>query len=113
LDKIPSASIIFVAGNGDLSFCPPSFTRKIIAAIKEHKSRQRRTFYLQSKRPAYFRQFLRSLPDNVILLTTLETNRDAGYRAISKAPLPSQRYRQFKSLDYGRKGGHHRAGNGL
>jgi hypothetical protein len=53
LDKIPSASIIFVAGNGDLSFCPPSFTRKIIAAIKEHKSRQRRTFYLQSKRPAY------------------------------------------------------------
>jgi hypothetical protein len=40
----------------------------------------------------------------VILLTTLETNKDQGYHAISKAPPPSRRFAQFKSLDYARKG---------
>jgi hypothetical protein len=39
----------------------------------------------------------------VILLTTLETNRDEGYGDISKAPPPSERYRQFKALKYPRK----------
>ena len=59
--------------------------------------------YFQSKKPSCFAPFLADFPENVILLTTLETNRDEGYRAFSKAPLPSERYRQFKSLDYPRK----------
>ena len=37
------------------------------------------------------------------MLTTLETNRDQGYRKVSKAPRPSVRYEQFKALDYPRK----------
>jgi len=89
LDKIPSASIIFVCGNADISFCPPQFTRKIIDAVKQHKSRKEKTFYFQSKSPSYFEQFLPLFPSNVILLTTLETNRDAGYETVSKAPPPS------------------------
>lgn len=103
LRPIPSASIIFVCGNADISFCPPKFTRKIIDAVVEHTSRKEKTFYFQSKRPAYFEPFLPLFPDNVILLTTLETNRDAGYKAVSKAPPPSERYRQFKKLKYPRK----------
>ena len=102
LGKIPSASIIFVAGNGDIPFCPPSFTRKIIEAVAQHNSKKK-TFYFQSKRPEYFEQFLPLFPENVILLTTLETNLDAGYEAVSKAPPPSERYRQFKKLKYPRK----------
>ena len=39
----------------------------------------------------------------MILLTTLETNLDAGYKAVSKAPPPTERYRQFKNLKYPRK----------
>jgi hypothetical protein len=39
----------------------------------------------------------------VVLLTTLETNRDAGYSEFSNAPSPSERYRQFLDLDYPRK----------
>ena len=39
----------------------------------------------------------------MLLLTTLETNRDAGYDEVSKAPLPTVRYEQFKALDYARK----------
>jgi hypothetical protein len=104
LGRIPSAQIIFVCGNADISFCPPEFTQRIIERIVEHNTRAPyKTYYLQSKQPAYCEPFLEEFPDNVILLTTLETNRDAGYGAISKAPLPSERYRQFKALDYPRK----------
>ena len=104
LHKIPSAPIIFVCGNADLSFCPPDFTRRIVQRIVEHNARAPyKTYYLQSKRPACFEPFLADLPGNVILLTTLETNRDQGYRKVSKAPPPSKRYRQFRALDYPRK----------
>ena len=101
LDKIPNSKIVFVCGNGDLCFCPPDYTRKILAAIATH-SRPDQVFYLQSKRPAYFRQFL-PLPSNIILVTTLETNRDDGYETVSKAPVPSVRFGQFMSLLHERK----------
>jgi protein gp37 len=100
LNKIPSAGTVFTCGNGDISFCRPEFARQIIEAIKQ---RPKKTFYLQSKRPAYFQQFLKELPSNVIILTTLETNRDEGYREVSKAPAPSIRYHQIKNLSYPRK----------
>ena len=104
LKSIPAANTIFVAGNADISFCPPEFTRKIISRIKLHNERcPDKTFYFQSKQPGHFAQFLSEFPPNVILLTTLETNRDAGYGDVAKAPLPSERYRQFRALDYSRK----------
>ena len=102
LKTIPTAEIVFVCGNADISFCEPAFTRRIIDRIKEHSERcPGKTFYFQSKRPSYFAQFLSEFPGNVILLTTLETNRDEP--PVSKAPAPSERYRQFKALDYPRK----------
>jgi len=102
LKTIPSKEIVFVCGDADISFCEPAFTRRIIDRIKQHSKRcPHKTFYFQSKRPSYFAQFLPEFPENVILLTTLETNRDQP--AVSKAPVPSERYRQFKSLDYPRK----------
>ncbi|NLX23994.1 MAG: hypothetical protein GXY55_20275 [Phycisphaerae bacterium] len=104
LAKIPSAEIIFVCGNADVAFCPPDFLSKIIKRIVEQNARTpHRTYFLQSKRPVCFEPFLTDLPQNVILLTTLETNRDKGYEAVSKAPPPSVRYEQFKALEYGRK----------
>jgi hypothetical protein len=104
LDKIPSAAVVFVCGNADISFCDPDFTRKIIERIVQHNIRcPEKTYFFQSKSPSCFEPFLREFPANVILLTTLETNRDQDYAAISKAPLPSERYRQFKALDYPRK----------
>jgi uncharacterized Fe-S cluster-containing radical SAM superfamily protein len=105
LKRIPNSEIIFVAGDGDLSFCNPDYTRKIIDRIKEHnkRCRNKKIFYFQSKNPKYFEQFLKEFPDNVVLLTTLETNRDENYESISKAPKPSQRYRDFLALNYPRK----------
>ena len=79
-DKIPSAETVFVCGNSDISFCDPDFTRRIINAIKTRNVRRPdKTYFFQSKKPKYFEQFLEDFPENVILLTTLETNRDEGY----------------------------------
>jgi hypothetical protein len=66
---------------------------------------QERTFYLQSKNPACFEIVISHLDGlkNVILLTTLETNRDEGYDKISKAPPPSIRARDFAVLEWPRK----------
>jgi protein gp37 len=77
LKRIPSARIVFVCGNADISFCPDNFTLKILEHIVDHNKRApHKTYYFQSKRPAYCEPFLSKFPDNVILLTTLETNRD-------------------------------------
>jgi len=101
LNRIPNKQTIFVCGNGDLSFCDPAFTWKIIESINK-KARPGQEFYLQSKQPEYFKQFL-PLNDIYIIVTTLETNRDSGYDAISKAPAPSERFKQFAKLNHTRK----------
>jgi hypothetical protein len=104
LDKIPASKSVFIAGNGDISFCKPVDTGAIIQAIRLNLFKHPdKIFYLQSKRPEYFKQFLKMLPDNVKLVTTLETNRDKGYNKISKAPKPSIRYKQFLDLKWPHK----------
>jgi hypothetical protein len=104
LEDIPNEKTVFVSGNSDISFAKPTYTRKIIAQIDQRNAEHpEQTYYLQSKKPQYFGQFLDILPFNVILVTTLETNRDGGYRDISNAPLPPERYGQFRALDYPRK----------
>ena len=104
--RIPSAPIVFVCGTGDIVFCPEWYVRKIFKAIDEHKPRKKKTYYFQSKNPIVFNKYLdwfNENQDKVILLTTLETNRDEGYNKISKAPLPSKRFKDFYELDYPRK----------
>lgn len=102
LEKFPSAKKIFVAGNGDICFCSEKFTREIIKVISNKKYKDK-VFYFQSKRPQYFEKFLDILPENVVLITTLETNRIENYENISKAPNPVQRYSQFLKLDFPNK----------
>lgn len=110
LDRMPPGqNTVFVCSSGDISFCHPEYTREIIAAIRRDAEKNPdRDYYLQSKRPEYFEQFLdeypdKALPQNAILVTTLETNRDEGYEDFSKAPPPSQRWSQFYLLDWPRK----------
>jgi hypothetical protein len=104
LFKIPNSEIVFVCGVGDISFCPPKFTWEIVRAVMWHSlTHPNTTYYLQSKRPEYFEQFIPGLPNCIILGTTLETNRTQGYREVSLAPLPRERYRQFTALDHPRK----------
>jgi hypothetical protein len=98
--KMPNAETVFVCGNGDISFCSKEYTESIIERVARYPQK---TFYFQSKQPGYFSPFITQFPSNVILVTTLETNRNEGYKAISKAPIPSKRCEQFRRLDYPRK----------
>lgn len=107
LRKIPSAENVFVIGTGDISFCIESFTRMIFEAIDNHKPRIEKTYFFQSKDPQCFNKYLNWFKENqdkVVLLTTLETNRDEWYwHNISKAPPPTARMLDFLILDYPRK----------
>jgi len=105
LGRVPSSEIVFACGNGDIAFADPAYVRRVIDAIaaRNGRSRKEQVFYLQSKRPECLAPHVDALPDNVILVTTLETNRDEGYDGISKAPPPSERFRQFLALDWPRK----------
>ncbi len=104
--KIPSAPIVFVDGTGDITFCKYSYMRKTFKVIEKHRPQMDKTYYFQSKNPVCFTPYLDWFLENqdiVILVTTLETNRDAGYREISQAPLPTARFNDFYDLDYPRK----------
>jgi len=104
LKRIPSSKIVFVCGCGDISWYSLKFVNKIVDRIKEHNRKcPDKIYYFQSKDPSFFRHFSDRLPDNCILLTTIETNRDNNYRKFSKAPIPSMRFKEFLNLDYPRK----------
>jgi hypothetical protein len=102
LDRMRSDRVLFVVDAGDISFCDRAFADKIIGVMREDKKRDR-VFLLQSKNPAYFANLLSGLPRNVVLMTTLETNRNVGYSEVSKAPLPSHRFQDFLQLAWPRK----------
>jgi hypothetical protein len=102
LDRLASDRVIFVLSNGDISFCDPIFVDEIVEVMRKDR-RSNRVFLLQSKNPACFTDLLDGLPHNVVLMTTLETNRDSKYSEVSKAPLPSQRFRDFLQLAWDRK----------
>jgi len=103
---IPSSPIVFVYGTGDIRFYDPSSVRSTFEIIDKHKPRMKKTYYFQSKDPKCFNKYLdwfNANQDKVILLTTLETNRNLNYREISKAPYPILRFKNFYNLDYPRK----------
>jgi len=86
---------IFACSSGDVAFCRTEYLREIVARMRRERDR---TFMLQSKDPRTFNRV--TFPGNVILGTTLETNRDRGYEAISRAPKPSRRYLDFLTVKH-------------
>jgi hypothetical protein len=62
-----------------------------------------RVWFVQSKNPKCLEKYLNFMPENTYLATTLETNRDEGYGRISKAPKPSQRYKDLLALNWDKK----------
>jgi len=89
---------IFTCSSGDIAFCNTASLGKIIDRIRTEPNK---IFLLQSKWPLTFRRF--TFPKNVILGTTLETNRDDLYKGISKAPKPSLRYTTFLDVKHSLK----------
>ena len=106
LNRIPSSPIVFVCGTGDLACFDYKYVWRIFRAIDNHKPKMEKTYYFQSKNPFCFERYLPWFDEHehdVILLTTLETNSDEGYKEISQAPLPTKRFWDFYNLKYPRK----------
>lgn len=95
LPKTRYGEFIFTCSSGDIAFCPNDYLEEIVARIKQEPHK---TFLAQSKNPRTFNRV--QFPDNVILGITLETNRDDLYEGISKAPKPSERYRDFLEVQH-------------
>lgn len=102
---------IWLNASSDISNIEISMMKKILWLIEYYSDR---TFFIQTKDPSFYVMLEQNekiiFPDNLILGITLETNRDdlyiqdpqkLGY--ISKAPLPSQRYKAFQQVKHLRK----------
>ena len=99
LPKTKKGEFIFVCSNGDISFCPTPYLKQILKRIEEKPDR---TFLLQSKNPITFNR-IKSIPPNLILGTTIETNRDALASKVSKAPIVSKRFEDFLKVKHHKK----------
>ena len=95
LPKTRYIQFIFTCSSGDIAFCRIDYLEEIIARIQSDPDR---TFLIQSKNPKTFKRVI--FPKNVILGTTLETNKDELCEGISKAPKPSQRYKDFLEVNH-------------
>jgi len=103
---------IFLCANGDIAFANAGVWYPMLAMVKENKDK---TFLLQSKNPAVFKAWEKKLPDNLIIGTTIETNRikiaeltmkmmipneRLLYNNISKAPHPYNRIYDFARVQH-------------
>ena len=95
LPKTRYMQFIFTCSNGDIAFCSTDYLDRIVTTIK---GKPDRTFLIQSKNPKTFNRV--SFPDNVILGTTIETNRDKLCKAVATAPPPSKRYKDFLKVKH-------------
>jgi hypothetical protein len=89
---------IWACSSSDIFWAEPDWINAILDRIR---TRMDRTFFFQTKDPRVFTAY--DFPSNVMLGITLETNSDLSYDRISKAPLPTVRYRQFADLDCNNK----------
>ena len=86
---------IFTCASGDIAYCSTDFLVAIAARMKQQLNT---TFLVQSKAPATFARIQWSR--NVILGTTIETNRDALAATVSSAPPPSKRFHDLAIIDH-------------
>lgn len=99
--RFKPGQFIFVAYMGDIAFA----TREHILGILQHIRQFPTTdFLIQSKNPKKFYDWRVgwgiTLPPNVYLGTTIETNRDYG---LSKAPPPVERFRYLAGYPHNHK----------
>lgn len=88
---------IFVAYMGDISFATPYEVNLILNRITQFPETK---FLLCTKNPSYYHHWQLSLPHNIYLGTTIETNRQ---HFISKAPTPLNRYRDLEAYPHPHK----------
>lgn len=97
--KFKQGETVFVCSMGDISFATMDTFTGILDVIS---NQPKTTFYIQSKDPIYFSDYLKrfgcSIGDNVVLGTTIETNRNTT--KYSNAPIPTYRYEAMKAINH-------------
>ncbi len=91
--KTKGDEFLTIGLTGDLSFASDTTMQAIIHYCSLWSDR---TFLIQSKDPSIFPVY--KFPENVILGTTIETNKQSD--KYSKAPHPYLRYREMKELNH-------------
>ncbi len=101
-----NGGVVFVSDMGDLfsTGVPDEWILQVIEHIKKFPN----TYFLfLTKNPRRYHDFIDKFPENAILGATIETNKDDLYLnykpRISNAPLPSERYKAMRDLDWGLK----------
>lgn len=102
--KFEEGDFVFVSDMGDLfgNFTPKEWILRVLDHVKKFP----KTYFLfLTKNPSRYVNFIEDFPDNVIVGTTIETNKDDLYldNKISSAPIPSLRYESFKKLEWNKK----------
>jgi DNA repair photolyase len=90
---------IFVQDMGDLfaENVPSEFILTILNHLKKY---QKNTYLFQTKNPKRFLEFESDFPDNIILGTTIETNKQEILNKISKAPSIEERKYWMKMVGF-------------
>lgn len=101
-EKFHAGEVVFVAPAGDISFMlREAYQIDILNTIRKYPDT---TFLLQTKDPRYYLKLLHlgPLPTNVLIGTTIETNRvivgNRPYSYYSKAPYPDERFKLMKAF---------------
>jgi len=97
-------TLVFCCDMGDIF--SPGVRDEWVYKVLEHIARYPKTmFLLLTKNPERYKDFLSVMPKNVILGATIETDNDELYlrHKISQAPLPSQRIKAMKQLQWNLK----------
>ena len=76
---------------------PREWILKVLEAVKANP---RVKFLFLTKNPSRYFEFIDRMPENVLLGATIETDRDEGYSAISRAPKPSERLQAMAKLEW-------------
>ncbi len=97
--KFPRGSFIFVSDMGDMwgEWVPKEWIQE---TLKYLRARTHNKFLFLTKNPIRYLEFLGEFSRNMMLGATIETNRD--YR-LAKAPLPTERFKAMKELDWRHK----------
>lgn len=97
-------TMVFCCDMGDIF--SPGVRDEWVYKVLEHIAKYPKTlFLLLTKNPERYKDFLSVMPRNVILGATIETDNDELYlqHKISQAPLPSQRIKAMKQLQWNLK----------
>ena len=99
--KFKAGETVFVCSMGDISFMLKKEEQiDILNVIRKYSDT---TFLLQTKDPRYYLKLLHwgPLPDNIVIGTTIETNRviigKQQYSHYSKAPYPDERFKLMRA----------------